>query len=161
MGVSATCYSGPYIKAKIELKKTPYDVNACPKVECRNYRKDSSSVKFCDSCGSEITKQTRTKMSPTVDWWDLTEKMHEALSVRQNDSAPKDFNLYVPNHGRGQKRKHSFSPDYTDYFFLESVEPEAEIAWFKEMFADEIKAVEEAYGSDKVTIGWGIISYLS
>lgn len=167
MGVDYSVCLGPYVECEVFLQEVTRAMRTCPKEDCPQH-KQHMYREFCDRCGSPISTMDYTckdyyaKNWPSVDEmnddaWDEFNNYFTSISLHP-------YEIYVPNttfKNIENRKSLWFDPCSVD----EIVQPvdseliEKELAAFKEQFAEQIKQLEDWYGSENVNIKWGLLSW--
>lgn len=173
MGVSSSVYVGPYIRCKNPSgERTVYD-RACANNDCLKFA-DKYAIrhdqKFCTECGSEIHDDVpSTKKGPLVSishvmdrMLDLGRKGEVFYTPHRSSDYPgaNDNDVWVLNMDVGTVT-HNIDPMYEEIVDLKNVDISSEIAALKKAIPQELAVLDECYGADKVTIHWGVVSYVS
>lgn len=162
MGMDQRLYMGPYIRAKNSLVKDSTSIYTCPNTGCRKHRQNlSKENRCCGQCGTELQSLTVDSTKEKVDYWDLSEKIKEALCNFMAESSPEKLTVFwVPNVYRNCPRK-KLGLDYHDALEIKNPSPEEEKQWLLKNYENEIKVLETAYGAENLEICWGALGTYS
>ena len=95
-------YVGPYARAVYSIKMTKVPIKGCPK--CKGAG-GYSETKFCGNCGGPMGKYMTDGVEESVDPWEVTKEMKEALTANLNLTDTSDpCHIYVPNFRRDDPR---------------------------------------------------------
>jgi hypothetical protein len=124
------------------------------------------ALNFCSRCGGPLGNYEISTSDWKIHWSDVDEIRHgafnESLADYTDRHAPKkeigDTVAYVLISNRKSKREMTFQPKYTTTG-IKGPEPDiaAEKAVMAEQFKEEIAKFRELFGSDNVSIEWGVI----
>lgn len=139
---------GPFAKCKRAYTTVEIEILGC---KACNTSKHWESHHYCPECGSAFAVTgTEPENTDTIDAFDLTERMNEALCHYHLNE---DVTLYLPNRERGSARKMDMKSEYQR--MSDSVIHD-ELQWFQSQFKDEIAVLKREYG-DSVEIAWGFV----
>lgn len=157
MSVRNHLYVGPYVECTYRDEKRTILIFGCTNATCKehpkNVRKYATGA-FCSTCGSP---NGQIPIEVPV-WPDAAEITNEALSV-MNGAAGQPSLFLRPNVSRPGEPRPNLRLDDELHLSLEAplVDPEREMAWFKDVFARELRDLEKAYAV--VTVKWGVHQY--
>lgn len=166
MGVDYGVYLGPYAVASFHMVTVAVEARTCINPECKN-RGDSFAVsKFCPECGSAITTIGRETPRPSVDPWEVAEKIGGALHLPLGDNFADEMDkmmahLWLPNRTNDGVGWTGFDPRrVVQNVRVAHNRIDHETARFLSYYSEALSALRAAYGPDKVVIDWGLISYI-
>lgn len=149
MGIDYTTYVGPYITYSVPKKQKKDTYYGCLTKNCKEYKNEEGPSTFCSNCGSRIEEINHMIEVDNFDMWeDFLEPFKESL----RDGGGYVENIFMPN--TQTPRQSSF--DNTDSGCYE-VDKKDDLSWFKEAYAEEIKALKKLVNN--VQIKWGVVSY--
>lgn len=167
MGITYSTYVGPYARCAITLVDERRMILSCLKKGCANHGQPMSGNKYCPLCSNRILSLEVPYRAPSVDQWDVSERIQERLSSASGDaysnwSESNLAHLWLPN-VRIPEQRDGHLESRCDFFQtpISVVQVANERSAFEEFFAKELAELETAYGSDAVTVEWGIIQYYS
>jgi hypothetical protein len=165
MGIDYSSYIGGYVRCKTHKVNDTESRRSCSNSKCKSHGGNvwDEKKKFCEACGSEITKQDFPIVRQNVERYELYEELKEQLMPpfgdtfhfkmdEQNEdlwlSNLTDWGLHVtPN-------RECVSEAYTP----ERIQKE--IAEFERKFAKQIAILKKHYGEENVAIEWGYFNYI-
>jgi len=159
MGIDVDIYVGPFVVCKTVLKKVFVEIMSCSNKSCGNYGREiiRDTVKFCESCGSEIQKASKQVESEGVDWEEIDGLVDATLTVCLPDG-DKYSHIWYPNiEIKGIGREVSLELYQSEYVSLSSMGVGRELALFEKQFSHEIAILVDEYGSENVDTGWGLV----
>lgn len=149
---------GPYLK--INTKKITEQVvfESCSNVACKFHKKDLS-LNFCSTCGSPKGKNSRDVIKDEVNsdqlfYYDLKEVLTPCNELRQN-------NAIIVQANRSNPKGIKYNVDDKVVHEISGEQRTEDLTWFTETFKDEIAKIKQAYGSENVSLCWGLLSYYS
>lgn len=156
-------YVGPYVRCAITMVDVKRLQLSCPNTNCHNRGLHINSNMFCPLCGSQIASITVNDRDSSVDQWDVSERIQERLSSASGDaysdwSEANLAHLWLPN-VRIPDQRDGHLESRCDFFQtpISVVQVANERSTFERFFAKELAELGTAYGSDAVTVEWGII----
>lgn len=162
MGMRMYTYLGPYLQCTNGYATYTTNVLACINPDCnRLHKKVEEDVRFCPICGKAPETWAKPSKRSKVSPYDVFE---DALSVVfQVSDRPDKIDILVPNQRRPEeparlKDSHREKEGFT------AITPEdiaGDTAWFGKAYAEEVDKARSAYGEAHVSIGWGLVQYIS
>jgi hypothetical protein len=148
-------YIGVYVECG-----NPLTVNAIAKHGCINVGciKHHTSMRgpYCYQCGKSTGDFTESQSQPSVDQWQVSETISEALFTASSPNFDEGADIWLPNWDKGET-----NIDFDEVTALElsphlrTIHLEA----FEAKYADAVQGLIDAYGKDSVTIKWGVVQY--
>jgi len=182
MGIDYHASIGPYVICKITKKLADRPVDH----GCHNEKCDLQGVevnkkhKFCSDCGFNLGKTTTSFDEDSVDHWDMSEKIKEALYIIMGDSASDymkkhKIHIWAANcdYKPSKEREKELNTEQSSHFSCDVLTTNFEIVEisarsieidleaFEEKFTKEIGILKKSYGEENVTIKWGFILTVS
>lgn len=146
-------YIGPY--AEVTERIVSREVDNCRKPdECPQ---DKVS-QYCPRCGLSANVRFRTleEREKNVDLAELTQEVLTYGSPTRREGDLYRYTL-IPNVRRPGSAERRIHPSHEDVVMdLAAVDAKAEVTWFRETFAEELEAVERAFGN--LVIHWGALT---
>ena len=160
MGYEHRVYFGPYIRAENPEIKKNVTFPACGDDTCpRSMRRVSDGVNFCPRCGHAVAQRATTSKERKVNPYDAVEEHLNDLMLFNDEGGDPDKDIFVPNRDTVSERTCFYDGSTGDgQCEVTSALIEGDLGWFGLTFATAIKAVHDAYGSENVTIAWGVLS---
>ncbi len=150
-------YLGPYVECTYKKATRIDHVYGCTLVECKKHptkRGPDAEGKFCSTCGS-VNAKIPIEVPDRTDRYEVVGD--ELFTINSEETENRNILWLAPN----VRRKGDPRPDLDDdgeiHLDLLSAKPEAEMAWFKDAFAKELKKLQAAYAT--VTVKWGLHQY--
>lgn len=156
MGVNYYLYVGPFVKCKQQTVERDVDLEGCAK--CRR----EHTCSFCSKCGSERSTYTVKMKAKNVDCGDIEEAFEQArldyVAFSEIDAEKPEGELWlIPNlfeaPGRLCDAKDDLVIEHDD------IEPEDDMKTLEAMYPKHFNVLRDLYGSEYVTMSWGIITY--
>lgn len=155
MGVHISIQLTPYINIKkIKSIDIPKVKRVCPNHSTFKARDE----KFCPTCGAEIINQEYTVSEPLQPY-----KVFQAAGLEEDTLYSVEYldSILKPNHRPPNhieiEEENSGAINLIDKQDLIN----QQINWFKEKYAQYIKVLEEAYGTENIEVCWGLLHYWS
>lgn len=153
MGVDKHTTIGPYLQIKGKLeKKIPKIRRACP-----NHPNRVTNDKYCSLCGKEVESQEYVETLQL-----------NARDVYYKSDIYEDDVLYFPEHhdtilpNISVPHKISLADEHNTVDLSNATSIiDLQLEWFRKTYAKEIEMFTKEFGEDKVTIGWGVVTYYS
>jgi len=150
-------YLGPYVECTYKPETRTENVLGCTNKACSKHPKKvgpSAAGAYCSACGSPnddipITVKAYTHRYDVVG--------DELFDINSEDKKNRDILWLAPNVLRKGDPREKFDDDGEVHLDLQKSKPEAEIAWFKDAFAKELRKLEAAYAT--VQVKWGLHQY--
>jgi hypothetical protein len=146
-------YLGAYAETTTRLEQRVVDACRQPD-ECP---KDQTSP-FCPRCGLSASARFRT-ITARERCVDLATMTNEQLTFGSPAREGDGFVLYtiIPNVKRpGCAYRSFYSSDRDLVLDLTGIDPQADIAAFRDAFAEELRVVEQEYGN--IEVRWGLVT---
>ena len=155
MGYYFSGFVGPYFECKNPVKEVLVDYKTCEKDNCKvGSISRHSTDKFCSDCGGKIIKKTVPHKRPSVNGWDVSEALEEALHrVGVEDGSSVHYWKSNFDDGIGK----DFEKQHVAIHFDEG-RIEADIRAFKDKHADSWSILNNYYGEENVVIRWGVLT---
>ncbi len=155
MSVHKCLYLGPYVECTYKPETRVDRVRGCTNKACSKHPKKigpSQEGAFCSACGSPndnipITVKAYTHRYDVVG--------DELFDINSEDN--QELLWLAPNSRRKGDPRPDFDDDGEIHLDLRKTNAEAEMAWFKDAYAKELKKLEAAYAT--VTVKWGLHQY--
>ena len=137
------------------------DIRSCPNINCSVYALwVGEEISFCPKCGTSISKVQVPAKSDKVDRWKISEKFNEALCSWTSSSMiglSKNSIVWFPNDIRWGRDEKSFlvhEDAWDEIINPSAIDYEKGLDMFKNLYAEEIKIIQEAYGKENTKIQW-------
>jgi hypothetical protein len=164
MGMSMSCFLGPYLVARTKQVEATEYRRSCRNKKCKQYDDEIyGGGNFCSLCGKAIVDVPQKVTEDAIDRHELQEQIDERLYVCPGDDMhdlmrQSDFHLWLPNLSIPKCRDFQLHEN-TMFFPISAANIEEEVAAFKKFYAKEIKVLRKAYGEDAIEVKWGVASY--
>lgn len=167
MGIDYTTNLGPYVECKTEMVDIEKTIRACTSWKCGLYehRVSDTDTQFCIRCGSPIGLVPHIEKINKVDTEDVIDEMDDALMIPGGDdfynwSEKYAVDLWLPNGYRPNEKVRIFSFDPMESIQYAEITHEmidVEITEFNNQYSKSLDILRKHYGSEKVTVKWGLI----
>jgi hypothetical protein len=160
MGYEHRVYFGPYIRAENPEVVQNVTFPSCGNDDCpRSMRRVEHDVSFCHRCGAPTAMRATTRKARTVNPYDAVEAHLNDVMLFNDEGGDPDKDILIPNRTEVVGRSCFYDNESGDgQFEVTSALIEHELGWFGLNFAAAIKAIHDAYGSENVTLAWGVLS---
>lgn len=155
-------YVGPYAQCKVGTTTEEEPFLGCTNTKCINATRDLPT-KFCPDCGAPRGERIRMLTVDVVDDYDVGELLHNLLRTPSGDgylawSQQHHMHLWIIN-GSSRLERDPWLDTKASFFYcpLDPTRIAQEIANFTAYFVSAIETLRTIYGSDAVTVGWGIL----
>lgn len=161
MGMYRSEYLGPYIECQTTKVAAQKQIRACVTDGCSHKNKYvyDSSTKFCPNCGGPIQNTLiDVEMTAVADPRQLCEDEGFAIGAFMGEAWDVDetTHIFVPE--RPGPRVLSVDVDATGILAdIEATDIIQERAWIETSFARELGVLREKYGTDNVSVRWGLL----
>ena|ERR1051325_3855591 len=162
MSIDYHTYVGPYTQCRVAFVDTPSYQVGCPNAGCSRSARPSIGDRHCRHCGATIERVEITEQRAAVDAWALVDVIGQTLTNASGDAAAdwsreQGAHLWYANVATEGRDYHLETPE--DFFVCEIApgQIQDEIAAFERQFAGELAIFRAHYGTDAVSVRWGII----
>ena len=155
-------YVGPVIKATCTSVATPVFETQHSTGSCEFAgRTMSREQKFCHRCGEELVQvQTHLKKEPSVDVWDVSNQVDEAIFFPHSDWQDDEVHIWLPNSSSPDNMRNFTNEPYDSVdgvVLSDQIDILAEKKWIEDEFRKVLAVLQGIY--EEVTIDWGIVKY--
>jgi hypothetical protein len=154
MGMDYTTYIGPYIEVDNPPADTMVDIQACTNPKCSLYG-DETTSKFCSECGIKVGTHSKQITRP-INFY-VMDETNGRLAEAYLEVNGKNF--YYPN-VKTPFQKWDYDP-ISEVFWreLEDRDLRGDILAFKLKFHNDVKKIEERFGTKAIKLHYGVLSY--
>ncbi len=159
MGLSYSCFIGPYIQVHNPPRAGNEKVQTCPKKGCDHYGKKLWS-QFCPTCGSPAGEVLFPTLRPLyIDHVELfgDESMAPVMTEYKPDGWT-EYDFYVGNK-KGMPGLHLDAS--ATVLTLDANRIVEETSKFQSVCERQIEKLQEVFGRNAVQVKWGMLGYTS
>lgn len=154
MSTSMSVHFGPWIQVHSKVKLEVLD--SCPnKEECPSEKE----VNFCSKCGKSSSERMQTHDSSPNMWkvFEENDIVDELFFFASEKNGSIDYKLFANSMSAPgtsiDKYGGEQAIDYTPEMLV------SDVSRFKEMYAEHLNILENAYGKDNVVVRCGLVNY--
>lgn len=161
MSVSAHVHAGPYLACMRPEKKIVQQRYSCINQSCSQFeRLRDRKDKFCSECGLRLVIWPEENEGAPSLAWDATTNVKEVLYAPgiNHGGLGTTHDFFVAN--RRTEGIHSEAVRYdgtAKVFSFDAATIEREKQIFRDVYAKEIKLLEDLYGKGRVSLEWGVL----
>jgi hypothetical protein len=150
-----------HIGVYVECRNPRMDVHkqeaGCVTEKCPRYHVETKGSLYCSICGKALDFYDVTEKEPTINVWDLTDAIDQALmpSIEGHYDHDNEIDIWLPNFSEPDT---GFEPDENTVIELADNIRAEHLSNFAGHYAAAIAILLKTYGEGNVKVKWGVVA---